>query len=263
MKALLCGFIALIICHQSYAKQYTFTQTQQLEQQWSEFIRRDIPPSTKIQFPFFSCFERSAIVNQLPLSLLLAVARGESDFKATAISKANAIGIMQIRWPVTAKHLGITNKKDLFNPCVNINAGAKYIKELLTRYHNNAYLALAAYNYGPGRIGTTAQHNSIPNGAKWYSHYIYQHLEYISATNKNVQQLPPHPYKATNKIQVVVFNQPYRAQAFTQYVKSQAPELNLSWFKKPSNKFHVVVQFDSEDNRKKSRKTLKKLGFNI
>ncbi len=103
-------------------------------------------------FPHATCFSVAALEYGLPESLLLAIARGESDFDATARSRANAHGVMQILWPGTARHLGIHRLSDLYEPCTNIDAGARYFKELLERYDGNVHLALAAYNYGPGRI---------------------------------------------------------------------------------------------------------------
>lgn len=88
----------------------------------------------------------AALEYGLPESLLLAVARGESDCEARARSRANAHGVMQILWPDTAKHLGINRLSDLYEPCTNIDAGARYLKELLARYDGNVHLALAAYN---------------------------------------------------------------------------------------------------------------------
>ena len=82
----------------------------------------------------------------------------------------------------TFKHLGIYRLNALYEPCTNIRAGARYLRELLDRYNSNLHLALAAYNYGPGRIRNQAGAGHIPQGAKWYSSYIYHHLKYILQT---------------------------------------------------------------------------------
>jgi len=83
--------------------------------------------------------------------MLLGVARVESGFDPDARSAAGAHGIMQIRWPVTARHLGVRRVAELYNPCVNIDVGASYLRELLDRF-SDPYMALAAYNYGPTRL---------------------------------------------------------------------------------------------------------------
>ena len=128
------------------------------------------PVKIEAQYPFKDCFQSTANKQKIPVSLLVAVARGESNFNPQAISKKNAVGLMQIRWPLTAKELGFTKKEDLFDGCKNIDAGGRYIKQLLRRYNGDLYRTLAAYNYGPGRI---TKSGSIPGGADQYVDYIY------------------------------------------------------------------------------------------
>jgi soluble lytic murein transglycosylase-like protein len=134
---------------------------------WKAYIKNDTGIAPSYRFPHATCFKAAAIAHDIPETLLLAVARGESDFNPTARSKANAHGVMQILWPGTANDLGIHRLSELYEPCTNIDAGARYLKGLITRFDGNLHLALAAYNYGPGRI--EANQSSIPSGANWYS----------------------------------------------------------------------------------------------
>jgi len=78
--------------------------------------------------------------------LLDAVIAQESGFASGRVSKAGAMGMMQIM-PGTARYLGLSNP---FDPIANIRAGARYLREQIDRF-GRVDLALAAYNAGPDR----------------------------------------------------------------------------------------------------------------
>jgi hypothetical protein len=94
--------------------------------------------------------------NNISPVLLRSVMKQESGFRPCALSTAGAMGLMQIM-PETAADLGLT---DPFDPAMNVDAGARYLKQMLDRYHGNTALALAAYNAGPGR--TDKANGAIP-----------------------------------------------------------------------------------------------------
>lgn len=93
-------------------------------------------------------FREAAARYGVPENLLKAVAKAESGFRADAVSRCGAQGIMQLM-PSTAASLGVT---DSFDPGQNILGGAKYLGGLLRSYGGDEKLALAAYNAGSGNV---------------------------------------------------------------------------------------------------------------
>jgi len=77
--------------------------------------------------------------------LLASVVKAESGGNVRAVSRTGARGLMQLM-PGTANQLGVS---DSFQPEQNVRGGTAYLDALLTRYHDNMALALAAYNAGP------------------------------------------------------------------------------------------------------------------
>jgi soluble lytic murein transglycosylase-like protein len=86
--------------------------------------------------------------HNIDAELLASVVHAESGGRANAVSRTGARGLMQLM-PGTAQQLGVD---DAFQPGQNIAGGTTYLDELLTRYHDNLALALAAYNAGPAAV---------------------------------------------------------------------------------------------------------------
>jgi len=91
--------------------------------------------------PMISRFSRQ---HHLHPALIRAVIKAESDFDPRAVSRAGAIGLMQLM-PQTAVRMDV---RDLYDPEDNIGGGTKYLRQLLDRFRGNLPLALAAYNAG-------------------------------------------------------------------------------------------------------------------
>ena len=234
---------------------------QDLDEQWRTYAQRQGIVEPAYTFPHSTCFKAAALQYDLPETLLLAVARGESDFETTARSRANAHGVMQILWPGTARHLGINRLSDLYDPCTNIDAGARYLKELLKTYDGNMHLALAAYNYGPGRIAKDG--SNIPSGATWYSGYIFRHLNYVLGSGAARIPVPDTLYSDIGQSTLLTFGEPYRAAAFIEKLEKKAPNLSLDWFRRGTGEFEVVMTYADREEFNHSAGQLRNAGFRI
>lgn len=98
--------------------------------------------------------------------LVLAVIHIESAYQPFAISHAGALGLMQVMPPTGAEvadRIGIAwrGRQTLFDPETNVRIGVAYLRELLDRY-GDVRTALAAYNWGPGRVDKRVRRGRRP-----------------------------------------------------------------------------------------------------
>lgn len=119
-------------------------------------------------------FKEASETYGVATSILKSIAKAESNFNPSAVSKAGAIGIMQLM-PSTAASLGVSNSYDARE---NIMGGAKYISQLLSRYQGNISLALAAYNAGTGNVD---KYGGIPPFTETQN-YVQKVLSYMNGS---------------------------------------------------------------------------------
>ena len=93
----------------------------------------------------------AAQVHQMEPKLIRGVIEQESGFHACATSVKGAKGLMQLM-PATIEQFKVDAA---FAPTQNVEAGAKYLKQLLDKYKGDLKLALAAYNAGPATVDKT------------------------------------------------------------------------------------------------------------
>jgi hypothetical protein len=98
--------------------------------------------------PFGNLIHAAAEKHGVDESLIRWVIAVESNFNPRAVSRKRAQGLMQLL-PKTA---ALYSVGDIFDPAENIDAGTRYLKDLLARYRGDLQLALAAYNAGPEMV---------------------------------------------------------------------------------------------------------------
>lgn len=88
-------------------------------------------------------------------AIVRAVIHAESSFNPLALSRAGAMGLMQLM-PATARRFGVA---DAYDTAQNIRGGVQYLAFLLKRYQGNLTLAAAGYNAGEGAVD---RHGGVP-----------------------------------------------------------------------------------------------------
>jgi soluble lytic murein transglycosylase len=106
---------------------------------------------------FWELVQQKAQERGIDPYLVLALIRQESLFDTRARSPASALGLMQIIAPTAskvAKQLGLPAPapEKLYDAEINLTLGTQYLKDLLQRYSNNWFKAIAAYNAGEAAV---------------------------------------------------------------------------------------------------------------
>jgi len=111
-------------------------------------------PAPKVESLLGETAEREGV----SADLLRSVMKQESGFRPCAVSSKGAMGLMQLM-PATAEQFGIV---DPFDPVSNLDGGARFLKQLLTKYGGDLPKTLGAYNAGPATVDAAGAVPAIP-----------------------------------------------------------------------------------------------------
>ncbi len=137
------------------------------------FTAPPTPATATLPVPFADLIRAASQKYAVDQELIASVILVESNFNPRAVSPRNARGLMQLL-PETAQRFAVAN---VFDPSQNIDAGTRYLKELLELYKQDLRLTLAAYNAGPDRV---EQFRGVPPFAETVS-YVHRVTQTYSA----------------------------------------------------------------------------------
>jgi soluble lytic murein transglycosylase len=106
---------------------------------------------------YWNDLKRSSAANGLDPYLVASLIRQESEFNPNAVSRANAVGLMQLL-PKTGKTVARQVKmkrytaSQLYTPAVNLQLGTHYFRGMVDKFGGSFEYALAAYNAGSDRV---------------------------------------------------------------------------------------------------------------
>ena len=107
--------------------------------------------------PYWNDLHKYSTLNGLDPYLVASLIRQESEFNPLALSRANAVGLMQLL-PITGKRVAKEvklkryNVSQLYTPTLNLQLGTHYFKSMVDKYGGQYEYALAAYNAGADRV---------------------------------------------------------------------------------------------------------------
>jgi soluble lytic murein transglycosylase-like protein len=110
-----------------------------------------VPPAQAYE----GIIREAAALYRVDSSLIRSVMQAESAFDPSAVSRAGAMGLMQLM-PAIAEAFDVV---DPFDPRENVMAGTRLLRELLDQHRGNLRLTIASYNAGPTAV---AHYRAVP-----------------------------------------------------------------------------------------------------
>ncbi|MBZ5646728.1 MAG: transglycosylase SLT domain-containing protein [Acidobacteriia bacterium] len=181
--------------YQDSGQYYRALQT--LKRAYPGYFALDLPQlprdfwQTLFPRPYWPDLKRSSSDNGLDPYLVASLIRQESEFNPGAVSRANALGLMQLL-PGVGKKLAKETKMRgfsygmLLTPAVNLRLGTRYFRHMLDKYDGNVEYALAAYNAGSERVAEWRGHGGFRDVAEFVESIPFTETrEYVQAIVRN------------------------------------------------------------------------------
>jgi soluble lytic murein transglycosylase len=141
--------------------------------------------------PFWEELKRDATANRLDPHLVASLIRQESEFNPAAISRANAMGLMQLL-PTVGKGMAKEMKIKHFSPDqllvadTNLRMGTRYFKHIVDHYDGQVQYALAAYNAGEDRVNDWRKNGNFADVEEFVESIPFTETrDYVQAIMRN------------------------------------------------------------------------------
>ncbi len=157
----------------------------------------DIPTLPRVYWealfprPYWDDLKRFSAANGLDPYLVASLIRQESEFNPLAVSRANAVGLMQLL-PKTGKSVAHQvdlkhyNPTQLFTPAVNLQLGTRYFRGMVDKFGGSFENALAAYNAGSDRVEDWMGQGKYRDSAEFVESIPFTETrEYVQAIMRN------------------------------------------------------------------------------
>jgi soluble lytic murein transglycosylase len=141
--------------------------------------------------PFWDELKRDAAANRLDPHLVASLIRQESEFNPAAISRANAMGLMQLLPSVgkgLAKEMKIKHfsSDELLVANTNLQLGTRYFRHMVDHYDGQVEYALAAYNAGEDRVDDWRKNGNFADVEEFVESIPFTETrEYVQAILRN------------------------------------------------------------------------------
>lgn len=136
------------------------------------FVARPVPCDDAVTLA-----RNAAKKHGLEAGLLIGIMRAESGMIRNAISPARAVGLIQVL-PWIGEKLGCG---DLFDPALNVDCGARILKDFLAHYGNDVTLGLSAFNAGWAMPDAARKESRVPKNFQYAEDVLRARARWLRA----------------------------------------------------------------------------------